>query len=84
MRRIALFIVVAALMAAMLVSAGPAWANNTGSFTNQQGLFSVGDEDWWSGDDGWWSGGNDWWSSGGGISFTIGDSENESGDISFR
>ena len=46
MRRIALFLVVAALMAAMMVSAGPASANNTGSFTNQQGFFSVSDEDW--------------------------------------
>ena len=78
MRRIALFLVVAALMAAMMVSAGPASANNTGTFTNQQGLFSVCDEDWW------WSDGNNGWTSGGGISFSIGDSENESGDISFR
>ena len=77
MRRIAVVLMVAALMAATMVSAGPAWANNTGSFTNQQGFVSVGDDDWW------WSGNDDWWSNGDGISFTTGDTENDSGDISF-
>ena len=82
MRRITLVLTAAALMAAMVASASPAWANNTGDFTNQQGFISVGNDwGWWSDDDyydhwGWWSGGD-------GISFTIGDSENESGDITF-
>ena len=70
MRRITLVLTVAALMAAMVASAGPAKAvSNTGDFTNQQGFIAVGN-DWW-------------WSDGDGISFTIGDSDNESGDVIF-
>jgi len=66
----------------MMVSAGPASAqSNTGDFTTQQGFVSVGDDWWWSDDDdddnwGWWSGGD-------GNSFTIGDSENQSGGVTF-
>ena len=82
MRRIILVLTVAALMALMMASAGPATAqSNTGDFTTQQGFISVGDDWWWSDDDdddnwGWWSGGD-------GNSFTIGDSENDSGGVFF-
>jgi hypothetical protein len=67
-------------MAATMVSAGPAWANNTGSFTNQQGLFSVGDDGYYWDDSHYWDDGY-WWDDG--VSFSIGDVENESGDIYF-
>ena len=82
MRRIILVLTVAALMALMMASAGPATAqSNTGDFTTQQGFISVGDDWWWSdGDDddnwGWWSGGD-------GISFNVGESENDSGGVFF-
>jgi hypothetical protein len=92
MRRIILVLTVAALMALMMASAGPAKAqSNTGDFTTQQGLVSVGDDWWWSDDDDdwwWWSDDGDdddwgWGSGGNGISFNMGDSENVSGGVSF-
>jgi len=82
MRRIILVLTVAALVALMMASAGPASAqSNTGEFTNQQGFISVGDNWWWSDgddDDGW-----GWWSGGDGVSFDIGESENVSGGVNF-
>ncbi len=91
MRRIILVLTVAALMALMMASAGPASAqSNTGDFTTQQGFVSVGDDWWWSDDDDdwwwWWSDDDDdwgWGSGGNGISFNMGDSENVSGGVSF-
>ena len=94
MRRIILVLTVASLMALMMASAGPASAqSNTGDFTTQQGFVSVGDDWWWSDDDDddewwWWSEDDDddnwgWWSGGDGNSFTIGDSENQSGGVTF-
>ena len=72
MRRVTLVLTLAALMAAMVASAGPAKAvSNTGDFTTQQGFIFVGNDWWWSDDDDddHWG----WWSSGDGISFNSGD-----------
>ena len=90
MRRIALILVVTALIVAMMVSAGPATADvfqsgNTGGWANQEFIVIV--DDGWSGGD-WWDGGDcchdGWWSDGGGgISFETGDIEQSSGDIEF-
>ena len=73
MRRIALVLTVAALMAVMMLSAGPAKADvvntgNTGGFENQQFVVIIGNHgsggDWWDRGrcchHGWWSLGGDW------------------------
>jgi len=81
MRRIILVLTVAALMAATMASAGPAKAQsggNTDDYSNQDFLVIYGDN-WW--DDGYYWDDGYWWDDG--VSFSIGDSVNESGGISF-
>ena len=75
MRRITLVLTVAVLMAAMMTSTGPAMAqsfDNTADYSNQDFVVIYGDHYW---DDGYY------WDDG--VSFSIGDSVNDSGDIYF-
>ncbi len=84
MKRITLLFTIAALMAATMASAGPATAQSfgkTADHSNQDFLVIYGD-DWW--DDGYYWGDDYWFDNGEGVSFSIGDSENRSGGISFR
>ena len=85
MRRIALVLVVTALVVAMMVSAGPATADvfesgNTGGWANQQ-LVVIIDDDRSGGN--WWDCCHNGWGSHGWGSIDSGDIELDSGDVTF-